>query len=98
MVSVKAVRWCSMNHASQSSDSGSRYLVCRIGLLSGRSPEYFGVIPASALSPRRYMTRYITLFDGIFALETNTEARLIALAGIIWSLELQDKIPQSGSE
>ena len=53
-------------------------------------PEYFGPIPAPTLTPRGYMTRYITLSSGVFALETNTGERLIALAGIIWSLELQD--------
>ena len=53
-------------------------------------PEYFGPIPAPVVTPRGYMTRYITLSSGVFALETNTGERLIALAGIIWSLELQD--------
>ena len=53
-------------------------------------PEYFGAIPAPVVTPRGYMTRYITLSDGIFALETDVGVRLIALAGIIWSLELQD--------
>ena len=59
-------------------------------------PEYFGAIPAPVVTPRGYMTRYITLSDGIFALETDTGARLIALAGIIWSLELQDTTIQLG--
>lgn len=53
-------------------------------------PEYFGPIPAPIQTPRGYMTRYLTLTDGIFALETDTGARLIALAGVIWSTELQD--------
>ena len=53
-------------------------------------PEYFGAIPVPVVTPRGYMTRYITLSDGIFALETSAGARLIALAGIIWSVELQD--------
>ena len=53
-------------------------------------PEYFGQIPAPIVTPQGYMTRYLTLANGIFALETDTGARLIAIAGIIWSLELQD--------
>lgn len=53
-------------------------------------PEYFGVIPAPVVTPRGYMARYITLADGIFAIETSTGVRLIALAGIIWSVGLQD--------
>ena len=59
-------------------------------------PEYFGAIPAPVVTPRGYMTRYITLSDGIFALETDAGTRLIALAGIIWSLELQDTTIQLG--
>ena len=53
-------------------------------------PEYFGATPAPVVTPRGYMTRYITLSDGIFALETDTGARLIAVPGSIWHLELQD--------
>lgn len=53
-------------------------------------PEYFGMIPAPVVTPQGYMTRYLTLANGIFALETDTGARLIAIAGILWSLELQD--------
>ena len=53
-------------------------------------PEYFGVIPAPVVTPRGFMTRHLTLANGIFALETDTGARLIAIAGIFWSLELQD--------
>ena len=59
-------------------------------------PEYFGPIPAPIQTPRGYMTRYITLANGIFALETDTGARLIAIAGIIWSLELYDTTKQLG--
>ena len=58
--------------------------------------EYFGVIPAPVVTPRGYMTRYLTLANGIFALETDTGARLIAIAGIFWSLELQDNTKQLG--
>lgn len=53
-------------------------------------PEYFGPIPAPVVTPRGYMTRYLTLANGIFAVETNTGARLIAIAGIIWSIELSE--------
>ena len=53
-------------------------------------PEYFGLIPAPVVTPRGFMTRYLMLANGIFALETDTGARLIAIAGIFWSLELQD--------
>lgn len=53
-------------------------------------PEYFGQIPAPVVTPRGFMTRYLTLANGIFALETDTGTRLIAIAGIFWSLELQD--------
>lgn len=53
-------------------------------------PEYFGMIPAPVVTPQGFMTRYLTLANGIFALETDTGARLIAIAGIFWSLELQD--------
>ena len=53
-------------------------------------PEYFGAIPAPVVTPRGYMTRYLTLANGIFAMETDTGARLIAITGIFWSLELQD--------
>ena len=53
-------------------------------------PEYFGLIPAPVVTPRGFMTRYLTLANGIFALETDTGERLIAIAGIFWSLELQD--------
>ena len=53
-------------------------------------PGYFGATPAPVLTPCRYTTRYITLAGGIFALETDAGARLIAVAGTIWSTELQD--------
>lgn len=59
-------------------------------------PEYFGAIPAPVVTPRGYMTRYLTLANGIFAMETDTGARLIAIAGIFWSLELQDNTKQLG--
>ena len=59
-------------------------------------PEYFGAIPAPVVTPQGYMTRYITLSDGIFALETDIGMRLIAVAGIIWSLELQNTTIQLG--
>lgn len=59
-------------------------------------PEYFGPIPAPLQTPRGYMTRYLTLEDGIFALETDAGARLIALAGVIWSTGLQDTTIQLG--
>lgn len=53
-------------------------------------PEYFGPISAPVVTPRGFMTRYLTLANGIFALETDAGARLIAIAGVFWSLELQD--------
>lgn len=53
-------------------------------------PEYFGAIPAPVVTLRGFMTRYRTLVNGIFALETDSGERLIAIAGIFWSLELQD--------
>ena len=53
-------------------------------------PDYFGVIPAPVVTPHGYLTRYLTLANGIYAIETDAGARLIAVAGIIWSLELQD--------
>ena len=53
-------------------------------------PKYFGATPAPTVTPQGYLTRYIALADGIFALETDTGARLIAVAGTIWRLELQD--------
>lgn len=59
-------------------------------------PGYFGAIPAPIQTPRGYMTRYLTLTNGVFALETDTGARLIALAGVIWSTELQDTTIQLG--
>ena len=59
-------------------------------------PEYFSPISAPIQTPRGYMTRYLTLANGIFALETNAGARLIAIAGVIWSLELYDTTKQLG--
>ena len=59
-------------------------------------PEYFGTIPTPIQTPQGYMTRYITLANGIFAIETNTGARFIAIAGVIWSLELYDTTKQLG--
>ena len=59
-------------------------------------PEYFGAIPAPIQTPQGYMTRYITLANGIFALETDTGSHLIAIAGVIWSLELYDTTKQLG--
>lgn len=53
-------------------------------------PEYFGPIPAPVVTPLGFMTRYTVLANGIFALDTDTGARLIAVAGIIWSVDLQD--------
>lgn len=53
-------------------------------------PDYFGAIPAPVVTPRGYMTRYLTLANGIYAIETDAGARLIAVAGIIWSLELSE--------
>ena len=52
--------------------------------------DYFGAIPAPVVTPRGYMTRYLTLANGIYAIETDAGARLIAVAGIIWSLELSE--------
>ena len=53
-------------------------------------PDYLGPIPAPVMTPHGHLTRYLTLANGIYAIETDTGARLIAVAGIIWSLELQD--------
>ena len=47
-------------------------------------------------SPSYLALQYLTLTNGIFALETDTGARLIAIAGIFWSLELQDNTKQLG--
>ena len=63
---------------------------------SDHYPEYFGATPAPIITPHGYTTRYITLSDGIFALETDTGARFIALTGIIWSVELHDTTIQRG--
>ena len=59
-------------------------------------PEYFGAIPAPIQTPQGYMTRHVTLANGIFGIETSTGARLIAIAGVIWSLELHDNTKQLG--
>lgn len=53
-------------------------------------PDYFGPIPAPVVTPRGYLTRYLTLANGIYAIETDAGARLIAVSGIIWSLELSE--------
>ena len=53
-------------------------------------PEYFGMTPAPVVTPCGFMTRYITLANGIFAVETSEGKRLVAVAGLIWSLELQE--------
>ena len=53
-------------------------------------PDYFGAIPAPVVTPHGYLTRYLTLANGIYAIETDAGARLIAVAGIIWSLELSE--------
>ena len=72
---------------------GNSLLSCAASF-SDYYPEYFGMIPAPIQTPHGYLTRYITLANGIFALETDTGARLIAIAGLIWSLELEiDTIP-----
>lgn len=53
-------------------------------------PDYFGPIPVPVVTPHGYLTRYLTLANGIYAIETDAGARLIAVAGIIWSLELSE--------
>ena len=53
-------------------------------------PDYFGVIPAPVVTPHGYLTRYLTLANGIYAVETDAGAHLIAIAGIIWSIELSE--------
>ena len=53
-------------------------------------PDYFGAIPVPVFTPSGFTVRYIKLANGIYALETDRGVRMIAIAGVIWTLELRD--------
>ena len=66
-------------------------------------PEYFGMIPCPVVTPKGRMTRYITISNGVFGIETETGDRIVAFAYVVWvdsvsedSLSLRLKTKDNG--
>ena len=59
-------------------------------------PDYFGTFPAPMDTPRGAVLRYLQIINGIFALETESGDRLIAIAYPIWADSLSDYTMQYG--
>lgn len=59
-------------------------------------PHYFGYYPAPTMTPKGYMTRYQTIDNGIFLLETDQGNRLMAVCYPIWESDLSDALTSAG--
>lgn len=59
-------------------------------------PRYFGYYPAPTMTPKGYMTRYQTIDNGIFLLETDQGNRLMAVCYPIWESDLSDALTSAG--
>jgi hypothetical protein len=59
-------------------------------------PHYFGYYPAPTMTPKGYMTRYQTIDNGIFLLETDQGNRLMAVCYAIWESDLSDALTEAG--
>lgn len=59
-------------------------------------PEYFGAYPAPITTPKGALTRYKTIDNGIFWLETTQCAQLMAVCYPIWESELSDYLKARG--
>ena len=59
-------------------------------------PHYFGYYPAPTMTPKGYMTRYQTIDNGIFLLETDQGNRLMAVCYPIWESDLSDALTEAG--
>ena len=59
-------------------------------------PHYFGYYPAPTMTPKGYMTRYQTIDNGIFLLETDQGNRLMAVCYPIWESDLSDALTAAG--
>jgi len=57
-------------------------------------PEYFGKYPAPSLTPCGYTTRYRTLDNGIFLLETDRGDSLLAVCYPVWECEFSTFLKQ----
>lgn len=55
-----------------------------------RYPEYFGDYPVPPMTPRGATTRHKRLASGVYALETETFERMIAVCYPVWSCDLSD--------
>lgn len=53
-------------------------------------PEYFGDYPVPPMTPRGAVTRHKRLACGVFALETESFERMIAVCHPVWSCDLSD--------
>ena len=93
VVLYEAYRYLAL-HGLPSPDGNT--LLAAAAYSADRCPEYFGAIPAPLVTPQGYTTRHIVLANGIFALETDAGARFIAVAGMVWSVELQNTTVQLG--
>jgi len=59
-------------------------------------PEYFGAYPAPITTPKGALTRYKTIDNGIFWLETTQCVQLMAVCYPIWESELSDYLKARG--
>lgn len=55
-----------------------------------QNPEYFGPLPAPAVTPQGYTVRYRTLASGVFWLETDQCEQLLAVCYPLWKAVLSD--------
>lgn len=59
-------------------------------------PHYFGFYPAPTITPKGYMTRYQTIDNGIFLLETDQGHQLMAVCYPIWEADLSEGLTAAG--
>ena len=60
--------------------------------------EYFGTYPVPFSTPKGYTTRYWTLENGIYWVETDQCAEFLAVCYPVWSTELSDLAMQIGEQ
>ena len=76
VIAYEIARWCVRN--DMPTPDGESLLTTAAYAMEN-NPEYFGSFPAPIHTPRGTMTRYKTIQNGIFALETDACERMIAV-------------------
>ncbi|MBP5719079.1 MAG: hypothetical protein J6X53_08925 [Abditibacteriota bacterium] len=61
-------------------------------------PEYFGSYPAPLVTPKGLLARYHEMMPGVFAIETATFEKVIALCYPVWSTELSEYAQRLGEQ